>query len=73
MVDVEGIMEKVLELANHPKTLRDPNGIYFTVAEPSDVLMDVFKEVGINLLYVKREVTFFAPNEVLERFRKEIE
>lgn len=73
MVDVEGIMEKVLELADNPETLRDPNGIYFTVAEPSDVLMDVFKEVGINLLYVKREVTFFAPNEVLERFRKEIE
>lgn len=73
MVDVEGIMEKVLELADHPKTLRNPNGIYFTVTDPSDVLMDVFKEVGINLLNVKREVTFFAPNEVIKRFRKKEE
>ena len=73
MVDVEGIMEKILELADHPKTLRNPKGIYFTVTEPSEVLMDVFKEVGINLLSIKREVTFFAPDEILERFRKEIE
>ena len=73
MADVEAIRGKILELADHPKTLRGPNGIYFTVTEPSDLLMDVFKEVGINLLNVKREVTFFAPNEVLERFRKEVE
>lgn len=73
MADAKGIMEKILELADNPETLRNPKGIYFTVTEPSEVLMDVFKEVGINLLYVKREVTFFAPNEVLERFRKEIE
>lgn len=73
MVDVKGIMEKILELADNPETLRNPRGIYFTVTEPSDVLMDVFKEEGIDLLNVRREVTFFAPNEVLERFRKEVE
>ena len=73
MANVRGIMEKILELADNPETLRNPKGIYFTVTEPSDVLMDVFKEEGINLLNIKREATFFAPNEVLERFRKEVE
>lgn len=73
MASAEAIMEKILELADNPETLRNPKGIYFTVTEPSDALMDVFKEEGISLLNVKREVTFFAPNEVLERFRKEVE
>lgn len=73
MADAKGIMERILELADNPETLRNPKGIYFTVTEPSDVLMDVFKEEGINLLNIKREATFFAPNEVLERFRKEAE
>ena len=73
MADAKGIMERILELADNPETLRNPKGIYFTVTEPSDVLMDVFKEEGINLLNIKREATFFAPNEVLERFRKEVE
>lgn len=73
MADARGIMEKILELADNPETLRNPKGIYFTVTEPSDVLMDAFKEEGINLLNIKREATFFAPNEVLERFRKEVE
>ena len=72
MADAKGIMEKILELADNPETLRNPKGIYFTVTEPSEVLMDVFKEVGINLLSIKREVTFFAPDEILERFRKEV-
>lgn len=73
MADAKGIMEKILELADSPETLRNPKGIYFTVTEPSDVLMDVFKEEGISLLNIKREATFFAPNEVLKRFRKEVE
>ena len=73
MADVEAIRGKILDLADNPNTLRNPKGIYFTVTEPSDVLMDVFKEEGISLLNVKREATFFAPNEVLERFRKEAE
>lgn len=66
-------LEKILELADNPETLRNPKGIYFTVTEPSDVLMDVFKEEGINLLNIRREATFFVPNEVLEKFRKEVE
>lgn len=73
MIDVKGIMDKILELADNPETLRNPKGIYFTATEPSDVLIDVLKEEGINLLNVKREVTFFAPYEVLEKFRKEVE
>lgn len=73
MADAKAIMEKILELADNPETFRNPKGIYFTVTEPSDVLMDVFKEEGISLLNVKREATFFAPNEVVEKFRKEVE
>lgn len=73
MVDVKGIMKKILKLADNPETLRSQKGIYFTVTEPSDVLMDVFKEEGIDLLSIKTEVTYFVRNEVLEKFKKEVE
>lgn len=73
MAGIEGIMEKVIKLADNSETLRNPKGIYFTVTDPSDGLVDIFEEVGITLVSVKREITYFAPNEVLNRFRKEVE
>ena len=72
MTNINGIMKKILELADNPETLRNPKGIYFTVIDPAEVLMDMFEEEGIALLNIKTEVAFFASNEVLEKFRKEM-
>ena len=72
MAYVNWNMKIIIELADNPETLRNPKGIYFTVTDPAEVLIDMFKEEGIALLNIKTEVAFFAPNETLEKFRKEV-
>lgn len=67
------IKRNIIQAAEHPRAIKDSDGVYLKYENPSEEMVNMLKEAGINSMPTKRIEIFFVPNEVLERFRKEVE
>lgn len=69
----DSIKKNIIQAAELPATAKGSTGVYLKYRNPSEELINTLNEAGINLVETERIETFFVPNEVLERFRNEVE
>ena len=62
----------IIQASELPTTTKGSDGVYLKYRNPSEELINTLNEAGINLVETERIETFFVPNEVLKRFRKEV-
>lgn len=68
----DSIKKNIIQMAALPTTAKNSDGAYVKCVNTSEKMINTLSEAGIKLVETEHNETFFVPNEVLKRFRKEV-